>query len=143
MRTDLTFSIIKPDSVVKGNFSEIHRMILNSGFKVIGMRAKVINQEEAREFYSVHKDKPFFEELISFMTSGKIYILALKKDNAVEDFRILIGDTDPSKSSIGTIRQKFGESVGKNAIHGADSDENAKKEILFFFPELTNKYEED
>jgi nucleoside-diphosphate kinase len=141
MRTDLTFSIIKPDSVKNGNFSEIHRMITGAGFKVIGIRAKMLTDEDAQKFYSIHKGKSFYDELISFMTSGEIYVLALQKDNAVEDFRTLIGDTDPSKSPSGTIRQIFGESVGKNAIHGADSDENAKKEILFFFPELTNKYD--
>jgi nucleoside-diphosphate kinase len=143
MRTDLTFTIIKPDSVKKGNYSEIHRMIVNSGFRVIGIRTKSLTDEEAKKFYSIHKGKPFYKDLIEFMTSGEIYVLALQKDNAVEDFRTLIGDTDPSKSSVGTIRQKFGESIGKNAIHGADSDENAKKEILFFFPELTNKYDEN
>jgi nucleoside-diphosphate kinase len=143
MRNDLTFSIIKPDSVAKGNYSEIHRIITSAGFKIIGLRRKWLNEQSAKEFYGIHKDKPFFDDLIKFMTSGAIYILALQKDNAVEDFRILIGDTDPTKASTGTIRQKFGESVGKNAIHGADSDENSKKEIIFFFPELQTKYHED
>ena len=139
MRTDLTFSIIKPDSIKKGNASEILRIILSSGFRTIGLKAKTLISEEAKNFYSIHKEKPFFDDLIEFMTSGEIYVLALHKDNAVEDFRTLIGDTDPSKSSIDTIRNLFGESIGKNAIHGADSDENAKREILFFFPELNEK----
>jgi nucleoside-diphosphate kinase len=143
MRMDLTFSIIKPDSIKKGNASEILRIILRSGFRTIGLKSKLLIKNEAEEFYLIHKGKPFYDDLIEFMTSGEIYVLALHKDNAVEDFRTLIGDTDPSKASIDTIRNQFGESVGKNAIHGADSDENAKKEILFFFPELKNKYHED
>lgn len=141
MINNYTFSIIKPDSVSNGHFSEIHRMIIDSGFKVVGIRAKTLTEEEAKEFYSIHKNKPFFKDLIKFMTSGEIFVLALRKDNAVEDFRTLIGKTDPKDASIGTIRQKFGESVSKNAVHGADSDENARREILFFFPELRTKYE--
>jgi nucleoside-diphosphate kinase len=143
MRTDLTFSIIKPDSIKKGNASEILRIILASGFRTIGLKSKILNKKEAGEFYSMHKGKPFYDDLIEFMTSGEIYLLSLQKDNAVEDFRTLIGDTDPTKASIDTIRNIFGESVAKNAIHGADSDENAKREILFFFPELNEKYHED
>lgn len=143
MRTDLTFSIIKPDSIKKGNYSEILRQISSSGFRTIGLKSKRLQKEEAENFYSVHKGKPFYDDLIQFMSSGEIYVLALQKDNAVEDFRTLIGDTDPTKASSGTIRRKFGESIGSNAIHGADSDENAKKEILFFFPELMTKYHED
>jgi nucleoside-diphosphate kinase len=142
MRTDLTFSIIKPDSVKNGNYSEIHRMITDAGFKIIGIRAKMLSKDQAEEFYAIHKGKPFYQDLIEFMTSGEIYVLALKKDNAVEDFRTLIGETDPKDAAPGTIRRKFGESVGSNAIHGADSDENAKKEILFFFPELITKFNE-
>ena len=141
MINNYTFSIIKPDSVTKGHFSEIHRMIIDSGFKVVGIRAKSLTVKEAKDFYSIHKSKPFFEDLIKFMTSGEVYVLALRKDNAVEDFRTLIGETDPKDASKGTIRQKFGESVSKNAIHGADSDENARREIIFFFPELRTKYE--
>ncbi len=142
MRTDLTFTIIKPDAIQKGRASEILRIILRSGFKTIGLRSKKLSTTEAEEFYQIHKNKSFFEDLIKFMISGEIYVVALQKDNAVEDFRILIGDTDPKSAHIGTVRQKFGESVAKNAIHGADSDANAKREILFFFPELMNKYDE-
>ncbi len=142
MRIDLTFTIIKPDSISKGFGSEIRRIILDSGFRTIGLRSKSLSKDEAKSFYQIHKDKPFFADLIQFMTSGEIYVMALQKDNAVEDFRTLIGDTDPGKASTGTIRQRFGESISKNAIHGADSDENAKREILFFFPELMNKYNE-
>jgi nucleoside-diphosphate kinase len=143
MRTDLTFSIIKPDSIKKGNASEILRIILHSGFRTIGLKSKVLSKKEAEEFYSIHKEKPFYKDLIEFMTSGEIYVLALQKDNAVEDFRFLIGDTDPTKASIDTIRSQFGRSIANNAIHGADSDENTKKEILFFFPELKTKYHEN
>ena len=141
MRTDLTFSIIKPDAISKSYEAEILRMISLAGFRTIGLRLKRLTEEEAREFYSIHKEKPFFDRLIRFMISGNIYVLALQKDNAVEDFRTLIGDTDPVKSAVGTIRRKFGTDIGKNAIHGADSDENAEREILFFFPDLINKYE--
>ena len=140
MKNDLTLSIIKPDSISKGYYSEILRTILNSNFRVVYLKSKVLSKNEAEEFYAIHKEKPFFDNLIKFMTSGEIYVLVLIKNNSIEDFRKLIGDTDPTKASAETIRRKFGESVEKNAIHGSDSDENAKKEILFFFPELSNKF---
>jgi nucleoside-diphosphate kinase len=141
MRTDLTFSIIKPDSISRALESEILKIISYSGFRTLGLRLKRLTEEEAKEFYAIHKDKPFFDKLIRFMTSGHVYVLALQKDNAVEDFRTLIGETDPKDAAEGTIRKKFGRDLAHNAIHGADSDENAKREILFFFPELINKYQ--
>jgi len=133
MKNDLTLSIIKPDSISKGYYSEILRTILNSNFRVVYLKSKVLSKNEAEEFYAIHKEKPFFDNLIKFMTSGEIYVLVLIKNNSIEDFRKLIGDTDPTKASAETIRRKFGESVEKNAIHGSDSDENAAIEGSFFF----------
>ena len=107
------------------------------------MRGKEFTQltkDRAEEFYAIHKEKPFFDKLIRFMSSGTIFALAIQKDNAVEDYRTLIGDTDPKLADSGTIRKLYGTDIAKNAVHGADSDENAKREILFFFPELVNKY---
>lgn len=130
-----TFSIIKPDAISKGNQAAIIRRIINSGFSIAASNRRELSKAEAEEFYSIHKGKPFYDDLIQFMTSGPVYVMAIySKENAVEKFRLLIGDTDPNKSKIGTIRNLYGTDIGKNAIHGADSDENAKKEILFFFP---------
>lgn len=140
MRTDLTFSMIKPDAVSKGAESEIVRMIHMAGFRIIGMKVTQLTKDRAEEFYAIHADKPFFDKLIRFMSSGTIFALAIQKDNAVEDYRTLIGDTDPKLADSGTIRKLYGTDIAKNAVHGADSDENAKREILFFFPELVNKY---
>jgi nucleoside-diphosphate kinase len=99
----------------------------------------MLDSQKAKEFYSIHEGKPFFENLIKFMTSGPITVCALQKEKAVEDFRSLIGNTDPIEANAGTIRSMYGKSISSNAIHGSDSDENAKKEILFFFPEMEDK----
>jgi nucleoside-diphosphate kinase len=132
-----TFSIIKPDSMENGHQEAILRRIRNSGFSIASLSNRFLTQEEAKQFYSIHEGKPFFEDLIKFMTSGRIVVLALSYNgDAVNTFRNLIGDTDPSKSQTGTIRNLYGTDIGHNAIHGADSSENAKKEILFFFPEF-------
>lgn len=132
-----TFSIIKPDAMAKGHQTAILRRIINAGFNLLAMQNSRLTEEQAREFYAIHKDKPFYEDLIKFMTSGNVCLLALQTPGeAVETFRKLIGDTDPKESAIGTIRNLYGTDVAHNAIHGADSPENAKKEILFFFPEL-------
>ena len=135
-----TFSIIKPDSVRDGFSDQIIARINNNKFKVIGIKLITLNKTTAEEFYSVHKTKDFYDNLISFMTSGHCIVMALEKTNAVENFRQLIGDTDPANAELGTIRSLFGKSIENNAIHGADSDQNAKKEILFFFPELANLF---
>lgn len=129
-----TFTIIKPNAFDKTE--QILRRISFEGFQTIGIRSVFLNKEKAENFYSIHKDKDFFSDLIKFMTSGPITICALKKDNAVIDFRNLIGDTDPKEANPGTIRSMYGTDIAENAIHGSDSDENAKKEILFFFPEM-------
>jgi nucleoside-diphosphate kinase len=131
-----TFSIIKPDAVQKGFANEIISKICVGMFRIKGIRRLVLTKDRAELFYSIHKDKEFFNDLIEFMTSGPVYILALTGTNAVERFRKYIGDTDPGKANPNSIRALYGESIAKNAIHGADSDENAKREIAFFFPEL-------
>jgi nucleoside-diphosphate kinase len=132
-----TFSIIKPDAMSKGHQQAILRRINNSGFKIMSMHNRTLNKEEAEEFYSIHKGKPFYNDLIKFMTSGMVAVMAIVSNgDTVNDFRELIGDTDPKESETGTIRNLYGTDIGHNAIHGADSPENAKKEILFFFPDL-------
>lgn len=134
-----TLTIIKPDSFKKGYNDPIMQRIAFEGFKTIGIKVCHLSEEQASKFYEVHKDKPFYKDLIEFMTSGPIIACALEKENAVDDFRSLIGETDPKESAPGTIRSMYGESVASNAIHGSDSPENAIKEITFFFPELINK----
>ena len=111
----------------------IINMIENAGFKIIALKYKIMNKEEAESFYSIHSDKPFFNDLVSFMTRGPIIAAALQKENAVEEFRKLIGSTDPLEASEGTIRKKFAKSKGENAVHGSDSNENAAIEIDFHF----------
>ena len=135
-----TFSIIKPDSIGKGHQEAILRRIRLSGFSIMGMSNRFLTEDEAKEFYAIHEGKPFFKDLIKFMTSGRIIVLTLQsKGDTVNDFRDLIGDTDPKESDLGTIRNLYGTDIGHNAIHGADSTENAKKEITFFFPELQSQ----
>ena len=131
-----TFSIIKPDSVKSGVDNQILQIISTRMFKIKGIRRLILTKEIAESFYSIHKGKDFYEDLIKFMTSGEVVVLALEATNAIERFRKLIGDTDPTEAEPNTIRKMFGNSIASNAIHGADSDENAKKEINFFFPEL-------
>ena len=125
--------MIKPDAVENGYIGPILDKITSSGFKIIAMKFTQLSLRDAKEFYSIHKSKSFFAELIKFMTRGPIVAIILEKDNAVEDFRSLIGSTDPDKAEKGTIRKLFASSVGENAIHGSDSDENAKIESIFHF----------
>lgn len=134
-----TLTIIKPDSFKNGNEQLIISRILNSGFSVVDMQIKMLSIEVAEEFYKEHNGKDFYYDLIKFMTSGPIIILCLEKENAVKDFRKLIGDTDPSKADKGSIRGIYGKDIAHNAIHGADSVESAYREILFWFPHLENK----
>ncbi len=128
-----TLAIIKPDAVGKNVIGEIVSKITQAGFKVIGLKLTRISKQQAGVFYEVHKERPFYGELIDYMVSGPIVPIALEKENAVEDFRKLIGSTDPTQADEGTIRKLYGESKAINAIHGSDSDENATKEIAFFF----------
>lgn len=136
---NFTLTIIKPDAFGKGYLDPILQRINYEGFRTIGMKVTYMTNQSAEQFYSVHKEKPFYKDLIKFMTSGPICVCALQKDNAVSNFRSLIGETDPKECAAGTIRSMYGESVSSNAIHGSDSDENAIKEISFFFPELIDK----
>lgn len=130
-----TFTIIKPDSVEKGNFGKIISRIEAEGFRVIGIKKIALSDKQAKSFYAVHSERPFFGDLVRYMTSGPVYVAALEKDNAVASLRGLMGATDPAKADAGTLRKEFGESIERNAIHGSDSDENARNEISFFFAE--------
>jgi nucleoside-diphosphate kinase len=133
MYNDFTFSIIKPNAVRTGKTGPILAMINEGGFEIVAMRMVKITYQQAELFYSVHKGKPFFEGLLEFMASGPVVVMILKHENAVDEFRMLIGATDPSKAEPGTIRRTFGVSVQMNAVHGSDSVENAIKEADFFF----------
>ena len=133
MNSNRTFTMLKPDSIEQGNMLPIINMIENAGFKIIALKYKKMSKDEAEKFYSIHSDKPFFNDLVSFMTRGPIIAAALEKENAVEEFRELIGSTDPQEAMDGTIRKKFAKSKGENAVHGSDSDENASIEIDFHF----------
>ena len=130
---DKTLAIIKPDAVNDKKAGEIITMISLAGFKIKAMRLVKLTKESAEGFYEIHKGKAFFEELIDYMTSGPCIPIALEKENAVEDYRKLIGATDPAKAAEGTIRKLFARNIQFNAVHGSDSDENAKKEISYFF----------
>jgi nucleoside-diphosphate kinase len=130
-----TFTIIKPDSVRKGNFGKIISRVEAAGFRVLGIKKIALSQRQAQAFYAVHSERPFYGSLVEYMTSGPVYVAALERDNAVAELRKLMGATDPAKADAGTIRKEFGESIEQNAIHGSDSDENAKIEIGFFFAE--------
>ena len=133
MKTNRTFTMLKPDSIEDGYMLPILNKISESGFKIIALKYKKMNREEAQEFYSIHSEKPFFNDLINFITRGPIVAAVLEKENAVEDFRKLIGSTDPNEAEEGTIRKSFARSKGENAVHGSDSDENANVEISFHF----------
>ena len=128
-----TFTMIKPDAFSKGHSGAIIDKILKSGFHVIALKLTRLTPEKAGEFYAVHKARPFYGELVEFMSSGPIIAAILEKDNAVADFRKLIGATDPAKADEGTIRKLFAASLGENAVHGSDSDDNARIEGDFFF----------
>jgi len=136
MKENKTFTMIKPDAVANGHIGEILDQIIKGGFKISAMKYTTLSEERAGQFYEVHKERPFYGELVKFMSSGPIVAAILKKENAVEDFRKLIGATDPSKAEKGTIRNLFAESIGANAIHGSDSAENAEIEGGFFFSAL-------
>lgn len=128
-----TLAIIKPDAVNKNVIGEIVAMITKAGFSVKGMKLTKLSTEQAGKFYAVHKERPFYNDLVSYMSSGPVVPLSLEKENAVEDFRKLIGATDPTKADEGTIRKLYGASIEANAIHGSDSDDNACIETSFFF----------
>jgi nucleoside-diphosphate kinase len=131
--SNITFTMIKPDAVKAGNIGNILAHINKAGFRIKAMKMTKLSMESAGRFYEVHKERPFYGELCEFMSSGHIVAAILEKDNAVADFRTLIGATDPSKADEGTIRKLYATSVGENAVHGSDSDENALIEGSFFF----------
>jgi nucleoside-diphosphate kinase len=133
MAGNITFSIIKPFAAKMGLIGPILALINEAGFKISAIKSEKLTFEQAEEFYNIHKSKPFYNDLVEFMSSGPIVAMILKKENAVEDFRELIGNTDPSKAEKGTIREKFADSLQKNAVHGSDCDENAIIESDFFF----------
>ncbi|MDC1024429.1 nucleoside-diphosphate kinase [Flavobacteriales bacterium] len=131
--SNLTFTMVKPEAVEAGNTGAILNKIENAGFRVVAMKKILLSKERAGEFYAVHRERPFYGELVDYMSSGPIIAAILEKDNAVLDFRTLIGATDPSEAAEGTIRAVFAESKAKNAVHGSDSDENALIEADFHF----------
>ena len=131
-----TFTMIKPDATEKGNTGAILEMINAAGFRIAAMKMLHLSAEKAGEFYAVHKERPFYGELVEFMSRGPITAAILEKDNAVEDFRKLIGATNPANAEEGTIRKRFAASIGENAIHGSDSNEHAAIEGDFFFSKL-------
>ena len=133
---NLTFGIIKPDAVRGGKAGAILQRITDGGFRVRGMKLIRMTLEEAEGFYAVHRERPFFPELTQFMSSGPCVVLALEKEGAVKAWRDLMGATDPAKADEGTLRKEFGGSVGENAVHGSDSEENAAIEIAYFFSRL-------
>jgi len=128
-----TFAIIKPDAVKNGHSGQIIDRVINSNFKILGLKLIRMTKHQAEGFYKIHSDKPFFAELTEFMSSDKCIVMALQKEDAVNEWRKLIGATNPAEAEDGTIRKDFASSLGENAVHGADSNENASREIGFFF----------
>ncbi|MGF1637123.1 MAG: nucleoside-diphosphate kinase [Cyclobacteriaceae bacterium] len=139
MVNNITFTMIKPDAVSAGNSGAIIRMIEEAGFRIVAAKLTKLSQERAGQFYEVHKARPFYNDLCKYMSSGSIIAMILEKDNAVADFRKLIGATNPADAAEGTIRKLYATSIEANAVHGSDSDENAAIEGAFFFAE-TERY---
>lgn len=133
MSGNRTFTMLKPDAIENGHMGKIIDMIIQAGFSIKAMKLTQLSVEQAQEFYAVHAERPFYGELVDYMTSGPIVAAILEKDNAVADFRALIGATDPAEAAAGTIRKNYAESKGRNAVHGSDSDENAAIEGAFHF----------
>jgi nucleoside-diphosphate kinase len=130
-----TLCIIKPDAVKKKVQGHIIQKILDAGFQILGMKMLHLSEAQAKAFYAVHKERPFYKDLVEFMTSGPVITIALKKENAIADYRKLIGATDPAKADEGTVRKLYATNVQENAVHGSDSIENGKIEVAFFFSE--------
>ncbi len=133
MAGNRTFTMLKPDAVEKGHIGAILEQISASGFKIVAMKLTQMTRRDAEKFYEVHNERPFFGELVEFMTRGPVVAAILEKEHAVEDFRTLIGATNPEDAAEGTIRKKYADSIGENAVHGSDSDENAQIEGAFHF----------
>jgi len=134
--TKLTFAMIKPDAVAGKNSGKIIDMIEHNGFEIVRMQKVIVAKDLAEEFYAVHKDRPFYQELVEFIISAPVIIMALHKENAITSWRELIGATDPAKAAAGTIRHAFGTDLGNNAVHGSDASETAAQELELFFPDL-------
>ncbi len=133
MANNITFTMIKPDATGAGHAGKIIDIILSKGYTIKALKFTRLTTEQAGEFYDIHRERPFFNDLVSFMTSGPIFAAVLEKENAVADFRTLIGATNPAEAEEGTIRNMFAKSIDANAVHGSDSDENAAREADFFF----------
>lgn len=133
MAGNLTLTMIKPEAMRKGSAGGILKMIQDAGFEIAALKMKHLSKEQAQEFYAVHKERPFYNDLVEFMTSGPIIAAVLRKENAVTAFRELVGSTDPNEAKEGTIRKKYATDKTQNAVHGSDSDENAKIEMEFHF----------
>ena len=136
MNTSRTFSLIKPDAIAKNYAGEILHAITQGGFRIAALKMVRMSTTNAEQFYAIHKGKPFYDQLVQFMSSGPVIALVLEKENAVDSFRELIGSTNPSEAAEGTIRKQFATSIGENAVHGSDSDANAITEASFFFSEM-------
>lgn len=136
MANQRTLCIVKPDAVEKKVQGHILQRLLDEGFRVVAMKQTQLSRGVAEGFYAVHRERPFFDELCTFMTRGPVVVVALERENAVQHYRDVIGATDPAKASDGTIRKLYGSNVGENAVHGSDSDENGAKECAYFFPGL-------
>ena len=130
-----TFAMIKPDAIAAGNTGKIIDIIEKNGFNICAMQKKQLTEEQARAFYAVHKERPFYNELVEFITSGPVIALCLEQDNAIKNWRNLMGATNPLNAEEGTIRKLFGENVGHNAVHGSDAPETAQQELAQFFPD--------
>lgn len=135
MRTDLTFTIVKPTAFEKNYLGPIIEIFNRNGFKIKAMKLTRMSYKKAKEFYAEHKSKPFFESVLSYMTSGPVVVAVLQKENAIADFREMIGATDPAKAQFGTLRKMFADSKEANAVHGSDSNESAQREMSIFFTE--------
>ncbi len=133
MAGTITFTMIKPEAVAAGHTGSILNMMTEAGFRIVSLKKTRLSKVQAGEFYAVHKERPFYQDLVDYMSDGPIVAVILEKENAVLDFRSLIGATDPSEAEEGTIRKNFAESKAKNAVHGSDSDDNAELEANFFF----------
>jgi len=134
-RTERTLGLIKPDAMAQGLLGKILDQILSAGFRLVGLKLLKLTRAQAEAFYSVHRERPFFPSLVEFMSSGPIVAFVLEKENAIADYRTLMGATDPAKAAPGTLRALFGQNVERNAVHGSDSPESARREIAFFFAE--------
>ncbi len=128
-----TLTIVKPDAVASGHVGEIIARLEREGFRILGVKRLLLSVEQARKFYEVHRERPFYGSLVAFMTSGPVWVMALERENAVAHLREVMGATDPAKAAPGTVRALYGSSIERNAIHGSDSPENARTELAFFF----------